>query len=91
MLMPWPTSVQPWTYDYQGLGYKVKPSMSHLEQEIMGVGVEESWAKPIFNYSKDGQLPENILEARKMRIQSTKYTLFENNCSSYTRVFKKLS
>ena len=51
------------------------PSIDLLEvQQIEG---EENWMTPIIVYLKDGRLPEDKDETRKLRIRAAKYVLID--------------
>ena len=51
------------------------PSIDLLEvQQIKG---EENWMTPIVVYLKDGRLPEDKDEARKLKISAAKYVLID--------------
>ncbi|XP_050249261.1 uncharacterized protein LOC126696598 [Quercus robur] len=44
-------------------------------QEVQQVDNRESWMTPIVSYLKDGRLPEEKDEARKVRVRSARYVL----------------
>ncbi|XP_050258937.1 uncharacterized protein LOC126703927 [Quercus robur] len=44
-------------------------------QEVQQVDDRESWMTPIISYLKDGRLPEEKDEARKVRVRSARYVL----------------
>ena len=45
--------------------------------ELHQIGGEENWMTPIVIYLKDGRLPEDKDEARKLRIKVAKYVLID--------------
>ena len=45
--------------------------------ELHQIGGEENWMTPIVIYLKDGRLPEDKDEARKLRIRAAKYVLID--------------
>ena len=45
--------------------------------EVHQIGGEENWMTPIVIYLKDGRLPEDKDEARKLRIRAAKYVLID--------------
>ncbi|XP_030958282.1 uncharacterized protein LOC115980140 [Quercus lobata] len=53
-------------------------------QEVQQVDNKENWMTPIISYLKDGQLPEEKDEARKVRVRSARYVLM--NGVLYKRV-----
>ena len=44
-------------------------------QEVQQVDNRENWMTPIISYLKDGRLPEEKDEARKVRVRSARYVL----------------
>ena len=46
--------------------------------KILQVRNEVNWMTPIVSYLKDGSLPEGKDEARKLRVQSTRYVLLND-------------
>jgi len=51
------------------------PSIDLLE--VQQIGGEENWMTPIVIYLKDGMLPKDKDEARKLRIRAAKYVLID--------------
>ena len=45
--------------------------------EVQQIEGEDNWMTPIIIYLKDGRLPKNKDEARKLRIKATKYFLMD--------------
>ena len=45
--------------------------------EVQQIEGEENWMTPIVAYVRDGRLPEEKNEARKLRIRATKYILMD--------------
>ena len=45
--------------------------------EVQQIEGEENWMTPIVVYLKEGRLPEDKNEARKMRIKAVKYVLID--------------
>ena len=51
------------------------PSIDLLE--VQQIGREENWMTPIVIHLKDGRLPEDKDESRKLRIRVAKYVLID--------------
>ena len=56
---------------------KVQYMLSIDLLEIQQVEDEENWMTPIVIYLKDGRLPEDEDEARRLRIKAAKYVLID--------------
>ena len=56
-------------------------------QEVQQVDSRENWMTPIISYLKDGRLPEEKDEARKVRVRSARYVLM--NKVLYKRGFSQ--
>ncbi|XP_030930774.1 uncharacterized protein LOC115956584 [Quercus lobata] len=56
-------------------------------QEVQQVDNKENWMTPIISYLKDGRLPEEKDEARKVRVRSARYVLM--NGVLYKRGFSQ--
>ncbi|XP_043699958.1 uncharacterized protein LOC122650622 [Telopea speciosissima] len=50
---------------------------AHLAREVTQVEVEPSWMDPIVAYQKDDVLPQDKMEAQKVRGRAARYTLIE--------------
>uniref|UniRef100_A0A2N9H9Y5 Uncharacterized protein n=1 Tax=Fagus sylvatica TaxID=28930 RepID=A0A2N9H9Y5_FAGSY len=53
---------------------EVQHSPSHLEEEVSPIDVSNSWMTPIVNYLEDETLPSDPVEARKLKVRSTRRT-----------------
>uniref|UniRef100_A0A2N9EWG4 Uncharacterized protein n=1 Tax=Fagus sylvatica TaxID=28930 RepID=A0A2N9EWG4_FAGSY len=51
---------------------EVQHSPSHLEEELSPINVSNSWMTPIVNYLEDETLPSDPVEARKLKVRSTR-------------------
>ena len=51
------------------------PSIDLLE--VQQIGGDENWMTPIVSYLKEGKLPQERDEARKLRIKSARYVLMD--------------
>ena len=47
------------------------------EVEVMCLGTKASWMDPIIAYIRDGTLPADKRQARKLRLQVARYTLID--------------
>ena len=54
---------------------KVQYSPSHIEEEVSPIDVGSSWMTPITQYLEEGTLPLNPVEARKLKVRSTRFTI----------------
>ena len=58
------------------LEVRTSPSIGE-EVEVMRVSTEESWMDPILAYIRDGVLPEDKRQARKLKCRAARYTLLD--------------
>jgi ribonuclease HI len=56
---------------------EVQHSPSHLEEELSPINVSNSWMTPIVNYLEDETLPLDPVEARKLKVRSTRFILIQ--------------
>jgi ribonuclease HI len=56
---------------------EVQHSPSHLEEEVSPIDVSNSWMTPIVNYLEDETLPSDTVEARKLKVRSTRFILIQ--------------
>jgi ribonuclease HI len=56
---------------------EVQHSPSHLEEEVSPIDVSNSWMTPIVNYLEDETLPLDTVEARKLKVRSTRFILIQ--------------
>uniref|UniRef100_A0A2N9J4D3 Uncharacterized protein n=1 Tax=Fagus sylvatica TaxID=28930 RepID=A0A2N9J4D3_FAGSY len=49
---------------------EVQYSPSHTEKELNPIDVNNSWMTPITKYLKEGTLPTNLVDARKLKVRS---------------------
>uniref|UniRef100_A0A2N9FQA3 Integrase catalytic domain-containing protein n=1 Tax=Fagus sylvatica TaxID=28930 RepID=A0A2N9FQA3_FAGSY len=56
---------------------EVQHSPSHLEEEVSAIDVSNSWMTPIVNYLEDETLPSDPVEARKLKVRSTRFILIQ--------------
>uniref|UniRef100_A0A2N9ER72 RNA-directed DNA polymerase n=1 Tax=Fagus sylvatica TaxID=28930 RepID=A0A2N9ER72_FAGSY len=56
---------------------EVQHSPSHLEEELSPINVSNSWMTPIVNYLEDETLPSDPVEARKLKVRSTRFILIQ--------------
>jgi hypothetical protein len=54
---------------------EVQYSPSHTEGEMNPINVDNSWMTPITKYLEEGTLLTNPVEARKLRVRSTRFVL----------------
>ncbi|KAJ9560378.1 hypothetical protein OSB04_005538 [Centaurea solstitialis] len=52
--------------------------MSPTIEEAQVIEENHDWSNDIWNYLKNDQLPEDKLEARKVRLKSSRYTIFDD-------------
>ncbi|KAJ9547969.1 LOW QUALITY PROTEIN: hypothetical protein OSB04_020512 [Centaurea solstitialis] len=52
--------------------------MSPTIEEVQMIEENHDWSNDIWNYLKNNQLPEDKLEARKIRLKSSRYTIFDD-------------
>ncbi|KAJ9535409.1 hypothetical protein OSB04_un001477 [Centaurea solstitialis] len=52
--------------------------MSPTIEEVQVIEENHDWSSDIWNYLKNDQLPEDKLEARKIRFKSSRYTIFDD-------------
>ncbi|KAJ9547133.1 hypothetical protein OSB04_019676 [Centaurea solstitialis] len=52
--------------------------MSPTIEEVQMIEENHDWSLDIWNYLKNDQLPEDKLEARKVRLKSSRYTIFDD-------------
>ena len=55
-----------------------KRTIEREEMETFDTSEEQSWMTPFLIFIKDGKLPDNENEARKIRINSPQYTIINN-------------
>ena len=58
------------------LEVRTSPSIGE-EVEVMRVSTEESWMDPTLSYIRDGILPEDKRQARKLKCRAARYTLLD--------------
>uniref|UniRef100_A0A2N9GFI3 RNA-directed DNA polymerase n=1 Tax=Fagus sylvatica TaxID=28930 RepID=A0A2N9GFI3_FAGSY len=56
---------------------EIQHSPSHLEEELSPINVSNSWMTPIVNYLEDETLPSDPVEARKLKVLSTRFVLIQ--------------
>uniref|UniRef100_A0A2N9G648 Uncharacterized protein n=1 Tax=Fagus sylvatica TaxID=28930 RepID=A0A2N9G648_FAGSY len=56
---------------------EVQHSPSHLEEELSPINVSNSWMTPIVNYLEVETLPSDPVEARKLKVRSTRFVLIQ--------------
>ena len=56
---------------------EVQYSLSHLEEEVSSVDINNSWMTPIINYLEDETLPSDPVEVRKLKVRSTRFILIQ--------------
>jgi hypothetical protein len=56
---------------------EVQYSPSHLEEEVSLIDTSNSWMTPIINYLEDETLPSDPVEARKLKVRSTRFILIQ--------------
>ncbi|KAH9768928.1 Ribonuclease H [Citrus sinensis] len=61
---------------FQEVEVKTSPSIGE-EVEVMRVSAGESWMDPICAYVRDGVLPEDKRQARKLKCRAARYTLLD--------------
>ncbi|XP_074351517.1 uncharacterized protein LOC141690633 [Apium graveolens] len=59
------------------LGVQEIPSIPEVEVLQMQEILQESWMTPIHNYIQTGAVPENKLQARRLRYQAAKYVEYD--------------
>ncbi|XP_059650748.1 uncharacterized protein LOC132296579 [Cornus florida] len=68
------------------LEYLDKPStLQEVQKEVQQLVLNMGWAEPIIKYFKEGELPKDINEARKVKIRAARYTLIKGVL--YKKVF----
>ena len=65
--------------------YLAEPSIDLCDMEVAQIGSEPNWMDPIWDYIKDGRLPDNPKEAAKIRTRSARFT--NHKGSLYKRGF----
>ena len=67
------------------LEVRTSPSIGE-EVEVMRVSTEESWMDPILSYIRDGVLPKDMKQARKLKCWAARYTLLDGvlYCRGFT-------
>jgi hypothetical protein len=55
---------------------EVQHSPSHLEEEVSSIDVSNSWMTPV-SYLEDETLPSDPVEARKLKVWSTRFILIQ--------------
>ncbi|XP_024042712.1 uncharacterized protein LOC127901426 [Citrus sinensis] len=58
------------------LEVRTSPSIGE-EVEVMRISTKESWMDPILAYIRDGVLPEDKRQARKLKCRAARYTLLD--------------
>ena len=58
------------------LEVRTSPSIG-VEVEVMRVSTERSWMDPILSYIRDGILPKDRKQARKLKCRAARYTLLD--------------
>ena len=56
---------------------EVQYSPSHTEEESNPIHVDDSWMMPITKYLEEGTLPTDPVEARKLKVQSTRFVMIQ--------------
>ena len=64
-----------------------KPSIPRQELMEVTMGEKETWMTPIVKFLKNGELPSEPSEARRMRYKAARYTLYEEKL--YRRGFNQ--
>ena len=64
-----------------------RPSVPRQELMEIMMGEKETWMTPIEKFMKNGELPPEQLEARRMRYKVARYTLYEGKL--YRRGFNQ--
>ena len=54
---------------------KVQYSPSHTKEKMNPINVNDSWMTPITKYLEEGTLPTDLIEARKLKVRSTRFVL----------------
>ena len=54
--------------------YLAEPSIDPHSMVAAPVGSEPSWMDPIWDYINDGTLPDDLKEAAKIRVRSSRFT-----------------
>ena len=49
-----------------------------MEEEVSPIDISNSWMTPITNYLKKETLPSDPVEARKLKIWSTRFVLIQD-------------
>ena len=64
---------------------RTSPSI-RKEVEVMRISTEESWMDPILLYIRDGILPEDKRQARKLKCRAARYMLLDRvlYCRGFT-------
>ena len=67
------------------LEVRTSPSIGE-EVEVMRVSTKNSWMDPILSYIRDGTLPEDREQARKLKCRAARYTLLDGilYCRGFT-------
>uniref|UniRef100_A0A2N9HN36 RNase H type-1 domain-containing protein n=1 Tax=Fagus sylvatica TaxID=28930 RepID=A0A2N9HN36_FAGSY len=52
---------------------KIQYSPSHTEEKMNPIVVNNSWMTPITKYLKEGTLPTDVVEARKLKVRSARF------------------
>ena len=64
---------------------EVQTTLSIDELQALLIQQQSNWMKPIISYIKDGQLPSNSSEAKKVRVQAARFVVL--NGELYKRGF----
>ena len=56
---------------------EVQYSLSHTEEELNPINVNDSWMMPIIKYLEEGNLPTNLAEAKRLKVRSARFILIQ--------------
>ena len=54
---------------------EVQYSPSHTEEKVNPIDVNDSWMMPITKYLEEETLPTDLVEARKLKVRSSRFIL----------------